>query len=76
MGILADLLAANAVRGRSRGMLLNLAGGIIGSVPGGWLFGVMGLVHTDCPMAGSAGRQARIGTPASRLTPIAQHGNS
>lgn len=44
IGIVAGFLAGHVVRGRGFGVLLDLVVGIIGSILGGWLFGLVGLV--------------------------------
>lgn len=44
IGIVAGFLAGHVVRGRGFGVLMDLVVGIIGSILGGWLFGLIGLV--------------------------------
>jgi uncharacterized membrane protein YeaQ/YmgE (transglycosylase-associated protein family) len=41
---LAGFLAGHVVRGRGFGLLMDLLVGIVGSILGGWLFGLVGLV--------------------------------
>ena len=43
IGLVAGWLAGLIVKGSGSGLLLNLVIGVIGSVLGGWLFGLMGL---------------------------------
>ena len=42
-GILVGFLAGQIVKGRGMGVLVDLIVGIIGSLLGGWLFGIIGL---------------------------------
>ncbi len=44
IGIFAGFLAGHMVRGRGFGVLMDLIVGIIGSILGGWLFSLVGLV--------------------------------
>ena len=44
IGAVAGWLAGLIVKGSGSGLLLNIVIGIVGSVLGGWLFGVMGIV--------------------------------
>lgn len=44
IGIFAGFLAGHFVRGRGFGVLMDLIVGIIGSILGGWLFSLVGLV--------------------------------
>lgn len=43
IGLVAGWLAGLIVKGSGSGFLLNIVIGIVGSVLGGWLFGLMGL---------------------------------
>jgi uncharacterized membrane protein YeaQ/YmgE (transglycosylase-associated protein family) len=43
IGILAGFLAGQVVKGRGMGVLVDLVVGIVGSVLGGWIFGLIGL---------------------------------
>lgn len=43
IGLIAGWVAGLIVKGGGSGFLLNIVIGILGSVLGGWLFGVMGL---------------------------------
>lgn len=47
IGIVAGYLGSLVVKGTGSGLLLNLVIGVIGSVLGGWLFGLMGLDSTN-----------------------------
>ncbi len=47
IGLAAGWLGSLVVKGNGSGLLLNLVIGIIGSVLGGWLFGLMGLNTTS-----------------------------
>lgn len=47
IGAVAGWLAGRIVKGSGSGILLNIVIGIIGSVLGGWLFGVMGLASAS-----------------------------
>lgn len=42
-GILAGFIASKLQSGSGKGILVNLFLGIIGSVVGGWLFGLLGI---------------------------------
>jgi len=44
IGIFAGFLAGHVVRGRGFGVLMDLIVGIVGSILGGWLFSLVGLV--------------------------------
>ena len=44
IGILAGFLAGKVVKGHGMGLLVDLVVGIVGSVLGGWIFGLIGLV--------------------------------
>jgi uncharacterized membrane protein YeaQ/YmgE (transglycosylase-associated protein family) len=44
IGILAGFLAGKFVRGSGMGILMDFIVGIIGSILGGWLFGLINLV--------------------------------
>ncbi len=46
IGILAGFLAGKIMRGKGYGVLIDLFLGIIGSVLGGFLFGLLGLYAT------------------------------
>jgi uncharacterized membrane protein YeaQ/YmgE (transglycosylase-associated protein family) len=43
IGILAGFLAGKIVKGSGFGVLIDLLVGIVGSVIGGWVFGLLGL---------------------------------
>jgi len=43
IGIIVGWLAGQIVKGRGMGVLVDLIVGIIGSLLGGWLFGIIGL---------------------------------
>lgn len=43
IGILAGFIAGKLMRGDGFGLLLNFVIGIIGSVLGGWIFGLLGI---------------------------------
>jgi uncharacterized membrane protein YeaQ/YmgE (transglycosylase-associated protein family) len=43
IGIVVGWLAGQIVKGRGMGVLVDLIVGIIGSLLGGWLFGIIGL---------------------------------
>lgn len=43
IGLVAGWLAGLIVKGSGSGLLLNIVIGVVGSVLGGWLFGLMGL---------------------------------
>jgi len=43
IGLVAGWLAGRIVKGSGSGFLLNIVIGVIGSVLGGWLFGLMGV---------------------------------
>lgn len=45
IGLLAGYAAAKIMRGRGYGLFVNLIIGIIGSVLGGWLFALFGVVY-------------------------------
>ena len=45
--ILIGLVAGCIVRGSGSGLIVNLVVGVLGSVLGGWLFGLMGLATTS-----------------------------
>jgi uncharacterized membrane protein YeaQ/YmgE (transglycosylase-associated protein family) len=47
IGILAGFLAGKIMRGRGYGVLIDLFLGILGSVLGGFLFGLLGLYATS-----------------------------
>lgn len=47
IGLAAGWLGSLIVKGTGSGLLLNLVIGVIGSVLGGWLFGLMGLGTTS-----------------------------
>jgi len=47
IGLVAGWLGSLIVKGTGSGLLLNLVIGVIGSVLGGWLFGLMGLATTS-----------------------------
>lgn len=47
IGLLAGWLGSLVVKGSGSGLLLNLVIGVIGSLLGGWLFGLMGLGTTS-----------------------------
>ncbi|MCC8089600.1 MAG: GlsB/YeaQ/YmgE family stress response membrane protein [Rikenellaceae bacterium] len=47
IGIVAGYFGSLVVKGTGSGLLVNLIIGIIGSVLGGWLFGLMGLSTTN-----------------------------
>ena len=44
IGILAGFLAGKFIRGSGMGLFMDFIVGIIGSILGGWLFGLIGLV--------------------------------
>lgn len=44
IGILAGFLAGKVVKGHGMGTLVDLIVGIVGSILGGWLFSIVGLV--------------------------------
>lgn len=44
IGILAGFLAGKVVKGHGMGVLVDLVVGIVGSILGGWLFSIVGLV--------------------------------
>ncbi len=46
LGLVAGWIANLIVKGGSAGLLLNLIVGVIGSLLGGWLFALIGLVPT------------------------------
>jgi uncharacterized membrane protein YeaQ/YmgE (transglycosylase-associated protein family) len=43
IGILAGFLAGQIVKGSGMGILIDLVVGIVGSILGGWIFGLLGL---------------------------------
>jgi len=43
IGILAGFLAGQIVKGSGMGILIDLLVGIVGSILGGWIFGLLGL---------------------------------
>jgi uncharacterized membrane protein YeaQ/YmgE (transglycosylase-associated protein family) len=43
LGILAGFIASKLVSGSGMGVLMDLVVGIVGSVLGGWIFGLLGL---------------------------------
>jgi len=43
IGILAGFLAGKVVKGHGMGILMDLVVGIVGSILGGWMFGLIGL---------------------------------
>jgi uncharacterized membrane protein YeaQ/YmgE (transglycosylase-associated protein family) len=43
IGILAGFFAGKIVKGSGMGILLDLIVGIVGSILGGWIFGLLGL---------------------------------
>lgn len=47
IGLAAGWIAGLIVKGSGSGLLLNLVIGAIGSVLGGWLFGLMGISSTN-----------------------------
>lgn len=47
IGILAGWLAGKIMRGRGYGVLIDLVLGLIGSVVGGFVFGLLGLYATS-----------------------------
>ena len=47
IGLVAGWLGSLIVKGSGSGLLLNLVIGVIGSVLGGWLFGLMGMATTS-----------------------------
>ena len=47
IGLVAGWLGSLIVKGTGSGLLLNLVIGVIGSVLGGWLFGLMGMATTS-----------------------------
>ncbi|MCD8102350.1 MAG: GlsB/YeaQ/YmgE family stress response membrane protein [Alistipes sp.] len=47
IGLVAGWLGSLVVKGSGSGLLLNLVIGVIGSLLGGWLFGLMGLGTTS-----------------------------
>ncbi|MCD7970817.1 MAG: GlsB/YeaQ/YmgE family stress response membrane protein [Alistipes sp.] len=47
IGLVAGWLGSLIVKGNGSGLLLNLVIGVIGSLLGGWLFGLMGLGTTS-----------------------------
>lgn len=47
IGLAAGYIGSLIVKGTGSGLLINLVIGVIGSVLGGWLFGVMGLGSTS-----------------------------
>lgn len=44
IGIFAGFLAGKVVKGHGMGVLVDLVVGIVGSVLGGWIFGLIGMV--------------------------------
>lgn len=44
IGLIAGWLGNLIMKGRGRGLIINLIVGIIGGILGGWLFGLFGLV--------------------------------
>jgi uncharacterized membrane protein YeaQ/YmgE (transglycosylase-associated protein family) len=47
IGILAGFLAGKIMRGRGYGVLIDLLLGLVGSVVGGFVFGLLGLYATS-----------------------------
>ncbi|MCC8020096.1 MAG: GlsB/YeaQ/YmgE family stress response membrane protein [Rikenellaceae bacterium] len=47
IGLVAGWLSSLVVKGNGSGLLLNLVIGVIGSLLGGWIFGLMGLGTTS-----------------------------
>jgi uncharacterized membrane protein YeaQ/YmgE (transglycosylase-associated protein family) len=43
IGILAGFLAGQIVKGSGMGILIDLLVGVVGSIIGGWIFGLLGL---------------------------------
>lgn len=43
MGVLAGFIANKLTSGEGKGFILNLFLGVIGSIVGGWLFGILGI---------------------------------
>jgi uncharacterized membrane protein YeaQ/YmgE (transglycosylase-associated protein family) len=43
LGILAGFIASKLVSGSGMGVLMDLVVGVVGSVLGGWIFGLLGL---------------------------------
>ena len=49
IGILAGFLAGQIVKGSGMGILIDLLVGIVGSILGGWIFGLLGLATYGLP---------------------------
>jgi uncharacterized membrane protein YeaQ/YmgE (transglycosylase-associated protein family) len=44
IGLVAGWAASKVMKGRSQGLVVNLAVGVVGAVLGGWLFGQLGIM--------------------------------